>query len=1124
MVRNGLFWRFLIVLTGLFSGTEKVRAFDPLLTKNSALVASKFPEKFPKEIRDCVCYGVSIGMILNSAGILENYMRYVDPKSSMGQILGFLLNRNNPDFRITDNSANPGFYLTPAMVGGIIRLIIEEKIERSKDLSKKIEKLVGKKKNKNLQDFAKAIDLSLVESNFWGDNKDPIYQKNMTLYLLFGFAYKKMGTRKDLKDFLDALCSSSLKEVNFTELNPTSASGWLGESFTLQELATFVFEELKKQGVDFVKASATGVIQNWKLSIIPTLAGYRGVAPSQYPSVVFPDCFETTLHNIVNILAFNGSLWASGGSNEAPYSVDAIKRQLWGLNPVEPVIIPDGIKKFYEKYPGKKLGDGTWIEYSVYDLSNDTMHADWLDMVLKNNIPYAIYTLVLNTKTSTAKPLKVMAICLPSNSTLLDKNKFDATTGLYKNVITLDGEVYDAFVVDGGLVGYELHSLTRNLIIMLNHILGLNLFKDVKDWDSEIQKKDFGAVYISRLAQALFANIGIINTDNIDIIVVKLNKRDEGNEATTEPLAQAGEGDGGEELFEGPEKEFRIRISRGQHGEVLGIKKEGVVSSLEESENASYFIPQLKELSPELAALLLNAYALDLTRVSGPLPLVKDENYLFCGNWALNSDKIDAIEKIGGYLEEHESLSSVKKTFYLSVIQNILNSFNFVEGDWNDYVELVSRTEQFLLGDHVSALFAKRLEGIEKWDKDSSYWETRVLNAFGIKGLFKLSMDFFKKQKELVKQKIVLLQKGSNSVLARVINWGDSEASNEVFEIIKGFPANEKASIFKAALFFPNYGRWDDFEGKMNVLFSAIEGLSPELQKEVFISKNKAGQSPLMVAVSNNNGVLIRKILKIIKIKWPEALPSLFCDQDDVNKMNIMMYALEFLAEYNDFKLLIDTIETFDKKTKNILFQAQSNSGWSLLVYALAFGYIQKIESLIAVAEELDPDVIYTILSAKINNCSLNTECSGKGLNILMVSTQGYRFPGIDGILDLMGEKLDKKQQAAIFSATVTDGKNVAMLGCNALMLAVFNPSIEVNGDGRIGQLVAVITTFDPKDQIAIFTAKNGEGMDAAQLVQKRFKGKLYIDRDLDENVFNHLFELIQKAKKSAEELVKQVA
>ncbi len=290
------------------------------------------------------------------------------------------------------------------------------------------------------------------------------------------------------------------------------------------------------------------------------LAAYTRVKipeSSKETPLSFPNCVEASLENISNILSFDDT--KLGADPHTPrFSIASLEKQLH-----KTASLPEDIKKFYKKYPGNYDQQAKlYLVYSADQLSKVDMQEDWLKIVLKNNIPYAMYSNLFkpgNSETGSPETIiKKFAIYLPPQSALIPSktNK----SGYYPQCIKVKDRLYDAFTDESGLLGYNLHSLTSNIIILLNHFLGLGLFGDANGLDQVISDKDFEGKYLPKLAEAIGGKIrsNYTNTDDLHTIVV------------TSIMPGANE-KSGQEI----KKQFVLRIDRGRHTEILGANPGG---------------------------------------------------------------------------------------------------------------------------------------------------------------------------------------------------------------------------------------------------------------------------------------------------------------------------------------------------------------------------------------------------------------------------------------------------------------------------------------------------------------------------------------------------------------------
>ncbi len=575
----------ILLLAVHFSGG--VYALTPQLIKDTVLIPVK-PIKIDENnkselvarlqpLPEWLRYGVLFGMVFIETGVTEGAARSAPDNSSTKKLLLQLFNVKTADFRIPDPGMSvAGNYISPQMMGRIIRLIFESglkefqenpassgKIKASKKMVAKsqkemlLEKLndikpeVEKSFKEALQKldekfsstsfkssfkaFTESLVNSLEECNYWGTSASSIYTPNTPLYFLYSFVYKKAESRADLKNFFTGLCfedlglkkdltqyfpqqSLTVDQDDLSTVNPSLSVGWVDEVFELKNLLNYSLDPSKLyvlNHLNFEEFFAAGIVQNWTVANMPPIFEYGRVKSKIFPTVIFIDCFESALRNLCNIFVFE--------SNTQPFNATLLQKYPGTLK---------SLINFYTNYPGKKVKNETGKEimapYTAIDLHDKKLHTEWLDTVLKNNIPYATYNTLYNAKGVLVKNAidthKPFTICLPNNSSLLSgKNVNDQ--GFYEEVVTIDGVKYDAFTLNSGLFGYELVPYAHSFVFLLNYLFGFDFFKD-KNIDEEIVKTDFDINYTKLLDQTpLFESILLKSGATKDEFVIVTKKQ-----------------------------------------------------------------------------------------------------------------------------------------------------------------------------------------------------------------------------------------------------------------------------------------------------------------------------------------------------------------------------------------------------------------------------------------------------------------------------------------------------------------------------------------------------------------------------------------------------------------------
>lgn len=701
-----------------------VEGLAPRFIKNTTLlgVGDEINETKKPVLPFWLQYGVAIGMVMSVSHIVENYA-YYSPKSATVGVLQWLFNTSIPGLRIPDLTNKPGRFLSLEAVGKIVRLIyqakyddaLEEKKVGRKDwlveslnnlednvwtLAKK-NKLtdIGQQKLKDIyKEFVKELVAALDECNYWGVNNVPLYPEHLVLYFIYAFVNKKAEGRTDLSMFFKGLCQEKLKGTD-----PSQQSKWAQEKFgselptektvVLSASDTFSFEKLEE-------TLCAGVLMNWITSDLPPLFEYKNVTSQVVRGVHFPDCFESTLRNVFNIVAYD--------KDTGLFSAKKLEETV-------PTVLKE-ISVFYQDFSGKK--DGEFLKpYTSSDLESDILETAWLDRVIKNNIPYATYRDLYDKKGKKlyeARPKQgPFLVCLPDASPLLDKKDVNEK-GFYENVLTIGDMKYHAFTPSSGLFGYELVPYVHSFIILMNYLCGLDLFKEV-DLGQELLSEGFEANYISTLS----------NKNPFERIIYSKGANDELN------------------IVVSGERAFVVQLNRGLHAFIT------LFWSRVAEEIKTVWQDQLfaAVVNPEVCLLIAHAFDLAVTK-SKALDAV-NQSFFYRGNWAMNSRKLGAIKQLATQATAHPK----NKDFYVESIKMITAKFHLVERDFGELNRLGKAASNFLgdkaIADAILAPFffeVDKFKGCVQWPENDMRWDDmgNIINYEALFVPFVLRLQSFK--------------------------------------------------------------------------------------------------------------------------------------------------------------------------------------------------------------------------------------------------------------------------------------------------------------------------------------------------------------------------------------------
>ncbi|HSC24659.1 MAG TPA: hypothetical protein VLB80_00380 [Candidatus Babeliales bacterium] len=309
---------------------------------------------------------------------------------------------------------------------------------------------------------------SLAECN--PQNTDALYPQHMTQMILLAFMYKKYSNNRSiLKIFYDELNNHLDKKVLISDLNDIwvkdefkqvtqpQAFGILAKIFSSNNLASTIQQKF-----------AELVYCSQQTQGFPTPIGHSFVV-YEYKSgkeIRLLDCGETPIRNFINLYAYD--------AEQNKFTHERLKENIDGNN-VHPFL----------------------IEYlTLFDdvnmASSPEAHSTWIKVV--SNIPYATYVKAIDDTMGSYKNIGLLAnglIAIPGN----EQNQ-ELLHWLAEHKYT---------ILEKTEYGYELLPSIKNVIIVLNHIFGLNLFDDEGDLEKEFTRFDFIDYYFSKLCTKLHA-------------------------------------------------------------------------------------------------------------------------------------------------------------------------------------------------------------------------------------------------------------------------------------------------------------------------------------------------------------------------------------------------------------------------------------------------------------------------------------------------------------------------------------------------------------------------------------------------------------------------------------------
>ncbi|HBL98102.1 TPA: hypothetical protein DDZ86_00465 [Candidatus Dependentiae bacterium] len=981
-------------------------------------------------------YGIPFGMVFIETHIVENYARYAPKDASTSKLLNELFNVNTPDFRIPDpNKRFAGNYLTPKDMGKIIRLIFESRsvappLESVKEEKKKSAKKVVEKPKKELleeklrilkadikkrlkdqkstiksssfnssfKNFTESLVGSLEECNYWKSTKAPLYPPHTTLYLLYGFIYKKTENRADLEKFFTALCTKPAEPEKkqpeqqklapitpsaidlLTQANPSLGKNWVDDEFDLKTLSKYSLDPTKLKvfkRLDFEEILAAGITQNWAASGMAPIFQYGVVTSKIYPTISFPDCFESNFRTIFNMIAFD--------RKTSLLSAETLKANAPGTL--------QELLQFYTKHPGKKQADNKSIApFTASDLQDKDLSAAWIDEVIKNNIPYATYIELFDNNGTLIKqaqlPLGPFFICLPDNSSLL-KGKTVNDKGFYENAVTIGGKEYNAFTPSSGLIGYELAPYTHTFIFIINHLLGLNLFKN-ENIEEELVKPDFEKTYTQKLSTvAPFANISLKTAGTMDTHTITTTSQ----------------------------QKFVLNLDKGYHTFISPIL---APKDTDQKKNLLDILSKNNALSPEILLILTHAFDLNSTQITRLDSI--DQSFLFQGNWFLNSGKIEAIKNLAQAAEK----DSKNREFYFTVIKNIYAKFYFVEGDWTDYAFLIQAIEPYLQSNEplkklIFNYAQEKIKDLENWQDNDSRWQTIMQNFLENSSLILVVTDLLETGNSQTIKRFFEIAKPFN----HISSWKGPEGFNTLVKLISKDWTKEEMKKVTTKTYANNtiltLASANNHPNVMHAILNFIDNLDDaNLTNTLLNHKNENGDNPLESTLILKHPTVTLELLHYINnLKNTELKKKLLTEGNkDVIRLaittknpKVIDAILNSLDHLNDINL-----------KKNRLAKVYYNN--NILMHATGIGTLEIVKIILnALGSCNDQALIKTIL----------TQTNYQGYSALLFgaeSAHGIRDQNLaTSILRFMEKWIkDKETAKKILTQTTTRGDNAFTL------------------------------------------------------------------------------------------------
>lgn len=289
---------------------------------------------------------------------------------------------------------------------------------------------VWKTKRANLRLFRLIWDANLQEKS-----TNPMFPRYSTDSVLLGIVYKFAGDNKHLirifyEKFNEILMSDTPLKTIFVDDKPIPET-WDNDTFdpnnTGQIAAPLTFDINDTQSLNQYYENLVYVAL--LPGAYPQIASYTSVSyfydkQDNTKKVFFSDCMETTLRNLVNILLYDR------------------KKRVFDLNNIPGIMPSQELKQFYS------------TNASASDTQSLELHKQWVPVIA--NIPFAAYNRKISNHSEEYRDdSHIGYIKIPQGISVSNK---------YIPVVQTDNI-------------YEIRASLRNLIIVFNHIFGLDLFE-----------------------------------------------------------------------------------------------------------------------------------------------------------------------------------------------------------------------------------------------------------------------------------------------------------------------------------------------------------------------------------------------------------------------------------------------------------------------------------------------------------------------------------------------------------------------------------------------------------------------------------------------------------------------
>ena len=355
---------------------------------------------------------------------------------------------------------------------------IQNQLNTLKPIGTQIQREMAKHNTKKiltekLRKFVHTIVASLQECSFLKTDQSPSYPPHTTHSILMAFLYRKAEKKSEFKDYFGEFNNVLTKDgkqliadPEWTTLAFDDHPNVIKQNLTTIESMVKDKTPLNQLPLDFIAFSEIS-----RPKSLPKIAEYRST--TQFMEKRFPDCTETTTRNLCDIACYN-QLQNKFDLSNYPQADQTIKT-------------------FYNKYPSAIL------------VEEQNVHNDWALIV--SNRPFVTYLRIISKESKKAAQLQsdknglfiygleITQDMQPTPITIIFN---DGSTDTFTQ-ITINKEKH-ILIAPKKYLAFEIQASVRNIIILLNQLLGLKLYKNTK---KEFFNADFNAIYFSSLLKKL---------------------------------------------------------------------------------------------------------------------------------------------------------------------------------------------------------------------------------------------------------------------------------------------------------------------------------------------------------------------------------------------------------------------------------------------------------------------------------------------------------------------------------------------------------------------------------------------------------------------------------------------